>query len=104
MAIHIAARVNVITVSHMAQIQKPVRIGNSKGARIPAHLIRAYQLERGFVMKPMQDGILIAPASGEKLTLEESFSAMATDVADLKNARKWAETGLTDGLEENSSS
>jgi antitoxin component of MazEF toxin-antitoxin module len=81
-------------------IQKPVRIGNSKGARIPAHLIRAYHLERGFVMIATQEGILIAPAAEGKLTLEESFAAMAADSADLKTAREWAESGLTDGLEE----
>ena len=96
----LANAAHVITVSHMAQIQKPVRIGNSKGARIPAHLIRSYHLERGFVIKTVLDGILIAPAAGAKLTIEESFAAMASDVADLKHARSWAETGLTDGLEE----
>jgi hypothetical protein len=51
----------------MSQVEKPIRIGNSKGARIPAELIRAYHLERGFVMKPVQDGILIAPADPECL-------------------------------------
>jgi hypothetical protein len=50
-------------------------------------------------MKPVQDGILIAPADGSKLTLEESFAAMALDQSDLKIAREWAETGLSDGLE-----
>lgn len=84
----------------MNALQKPVRIGNSKGARIPAHLIRAYHLDRGFVMKATQEGILIAPAAGAKLTLEESFAAMAEDQSDLKLAREWAENGLTDGLEE----
>ena len=86
----------------MNQVQKPIRIGNSKGARIPAHLIRSYHLERGFVMKPVQDGILIAPADSSKLTLEESFAAMALDLSDLKITREWAESGLTDGLEEDS--
>jgi antitoxin component of MazEF toxin-antitoxin module len=86
----------------MLHVQKPIRIGNSKGARIPAHLIRSYHLERGFVMKPVQDGILIAPADGSKMTLEESFAAMALDQSDLKIAREWAETGLSDGLEEDS--
>lgn len=78
----------------------PIRIGNSKGARIPAHLIRTYHLERGFVMKPIHEGILIAPTDDSKLTLEESFAAMAMDRSDLKIAREWAETGLSDGLEE----
>jgi antitoxin component of MazEF toxin-antitoxin module len=86
----------------MEKIQKPIRIGNSKGARIPANLIRSYNLERGFVMKPVQGGILIAPAASPKLTLEESFAAMAEDVADQKIAREWAEAGLSDGLEEDS--
>lgn len=84
----------------MSAIQKPVRIGNSKGARIPAHLIRAYHLDRGFVMKPVQEGILIAPADGAKLTLEESFAAMVLDTGDTKNTREWAESGLNDGLED----
>lgn len=86
----------------MNVIQKPVRIGNSKGARIPAHLIRTYHLDRGFIMKPVQEGILIAPADGAKLTLEESFAAMAGDEADMTITREWVESGLTDGLEEES--
>lgn len=83
-------------------VLKPIRIGNSKGTRIPANLIRAYHLERGFVMIPVQNGILIAPACDAKLTLEESFAEMAIDHADQQIARKWAETGLSDGLEEDS--
>jgi hypothetical protein len=51
-------------------------------------------------MKPTQEGILIAPAADTKLTLKESFAAMAEDQADLKTAHEWAETGLIDGLEE----
>lgn len=81
-------------------VLKPIRIGNSKGTRIPAKLIRAYHLERGFVMIPVQNGILIAPTADAKLTLEESFTAMATDRADQQITREWAETGLSDGLEE----
>lgn len=34
-------------------------------------------------MKPFQDGILIAPADSSKLTLEESFAAMALDLSEL---------------------
>lgn len=98
--IHLPAQNDVITVSHVNAIQKPVRIGNSRGARIPAQLIRAYHLDRGFVMKPTLEGILIAPASDAKFTLEESFAAMANDQSDLKIAREWAETGLADGLNE----
>jgi len=86
----------------MNHVQKPIRIGNSKGARIPAHLIRSYHLERGFVMMPVQNGIMISPANDSKLTLEESFAEMAMDRADVKIACEWAETGLSAGLEEDS--
>ena len=86
----------------MNKIQKPIQIGNSTGARIPAQLIRSYHLDRGFIMKPVQEGILIAPAAGSKLTLEESFAEMALDRTEMKNALEWAESGLSDGLEEDS--
>jgi len=83
----------------MEAIKKPIRIGNSKGVRIPAAMIRTYRLDLGFVMLATQDGILIAPASGSKLSLEDSFAAMAKDGTDLKAAYEWAESGLCDGLE-----
>jgi hypothetical protein len=51
-------------------------------------------------MTPLQNGILIAPANDSKLTLEESFAEMTLDRADLKIAREWAASGLSDGLEE----
>jgi hypothetical protein len=51
-------------------------------------------------MRPVQEGILIAPANDEKLSLEESFAAMADDQSDMKITRDWAESGLSDGLEE----
>ncbi len=83
----------------MEAIRKPIRIGNSKGVRIPAALIRTYRLDRGFVMKATHDGILISPASGLKLSMEESFAAMAKDGSDLPTALEWAESGISDGLE-----
>jgi len=84
----------------MEIIKKPIQIGNSKGVRIPAAMIRTYRLDLGFVMQATHEGILITPASGSKLSLEESFAAMAKDDADLKAAHQWAESGLSDGLED----
>jgi hypothetical protein len=40
------------------------------------------------------EGILISPASVGKLSLEESFAAMAEDSSDLKNSLEWAESGF----------
>jgi antitoxin component of MazEF toxin-antitoxin module len=84
----------------IGEIRKPIQIGNSRGVRIPAKMIRTYGLERGFVMKATHEGILISPASGVKLSLEESFAAMAEDASDLKSSLEWAESGLSDGLED----
>lgn len=56
------------------------------------------------VQIPHQDGILTAPVKTSKLTLDESFAEMALDRSDLKTARDWAETGIADGLEEDSDS
>lgn len=84
----------------MEAIRKPIQIGNSKGVRIPAALIRSYRLDLGFVMKATHDGILISPASGLKLSMVESFAAMAKDDSDLRTALEWAESGLSDGLED----
>jgi antitoxin component of MazEF toxin-antitoxin module len=84
----------------MEVIRKPIQIGNSKGVRIPATLIRSYRLDRGFVMKATHDGILISPVSGLKLSMEESFAAMVKDDSDLSTALEWVESGLSDGLED----
>jgi len=48
------------------------------------------------------NGLFIAPAAGSKLTHEESFAEMASNRSEMKNALEWAESGLSDGLEENS--
>jgi antitoxin MazE len=84
----------------MSATLKLVPIGNSKGVRIPAELIRRYQLLDEVRMTEMPNGIFIESLSNKKLSLNESFEAMAKDAKALAEMQSWAESGLDEGLEE----
>jgi antitoxin MazE len=83
----------------MSATLKLVPIGNSKGIRIPSELIRRYQLCDEVRITEMPNGIFIESLSDRKLSLNESFEAMAKDVKDQAEVRSWAESGLSEGLE-----
>lgn len=83
----------------MSATLKLVPIGNSKGVRIPSELIRRYQLRDEVQITEMPNGILIESLSDIKLSLTESFEAMATDVKAQVEAQSWSESGLSEGLE-----
>jgi len=85
----------------MTTTLKLVKIGNSRGIRIPQQLIRRYQLGNEVVVEATKKGLLLLPGSEGKLGMEDSFKAMAVDRKALKEAREWAESGLTEGLEAN---
>lgn len=84
----------------MGATLKLVPIGNSKGVRIPSELIRRYQLRDEVRITEMPNGIFIESLSDRKLSLAESFEAMATDVKAQTEARSWAESGLSVGLDD----
>jgi hypothetical protein len=83
---------------NLAQVLKELPTFTSAERQLLVH--RAMELDNPSLSK--KDEKLIAPAAEAKLTLEESFAAMANDTSALKEAREWAKTGLTDGLEEDS--
>src|SRR5690349_2015978 len=57
---------------------KLARIGNSRGLRLPAALIRKHQLERGIVIEDRADEIVLRPAKpAKKLAWEETAREMA---------------------------
>ena len=84
----------------MTTTLKLVRIGNSRGIRIPRQLIRRYQLGDEVVVEATKNGLLLRPGSEGKLSLNDSFKAMAGDRKALKEADEWAEGGLKEGLGE----
>jgi antitoxin MazE len=83
----------------MTATLKLVRIGNSKGIRIPQQMIRRYHLGDEVVVEATRKGLLLRPAREGKLSMEDSFKAMAKDKKAMSEAREWAESGLKDGLD-----
>ncbi len=86
-------RRRVITVITMRT--QLVRIGNSRGVRLPQNLLSLYRLKEGdeFELEERQEGILLRPARSdrEKLSWEASYAEMA---AEPEEAAEWADWDL----------
>lgn len=82
----------------MAIELKVVRIGNSRGVRLPAESLRRHGIGAAVVMEERVDGILLRPvgAAGAKLSWEETAEAMAAA------GESWGDFESTtgDGLED----
>jgi antitoxin MazE len=59
---------------------KVARIGNSRGVRLPARVLRRYRIGDAVVMEERSDGILLRPAgpASRKLPWEETAREMAS--------------------------
>lgn len=79
---------------------KIVRIGNSRGIRLPQDLIRHCGLGEEVMAEESEGGLLLRPLQAGKMSLADSFRAMARDPKAKTEALEWAESGLTDGLGE----
>jgi antitoxin component of MazEF toxin-antitoxin module len=76
---------------------KLARIGNSRGLRLPADLIRRHRLDEGVVLEDRGDSLVLRPkAKPAKLSWEETAREMAASDED------WSEWDCTlgDGLED----
>jgi antitoxin component of MazEF toxin-antitoxin module len=75
---------------------KLTRIGNSRGLRLPAEMIRRYQLENGIIVEQQETQIVLKPKKAlNKLSLEETAREMG---AEQENWEEWDGTAA-DGLE-----
>src|SRR5262249_39552877 len=77
---------------------KVARIGNSRGVRLPAKVLRRYGIGDAVIMQERDDGILLRPAgpASRKLTWDETAKEMA---AGREGWGAWDST-LADGLED----
>jgi antitoxin component of MazEF toxin-antitoxin module len=75
---------------------KLTRIGNSRGVRLPAHLIHHYGLAAGLAMEVRDDGLLLKPTRPEKLSWAETAGAMAGSAEDWADWEGMASDGLED--------
>ena len=75
---------------------KLTRIGNSRGIRLPAALIRKHQLDHGVLLEDGEKEIVLRPKKASKrFSWEETAKAMA---AEKEDRAEWDCT-LADGLE-----
>ena len=72
---------------------KVVRIGNSRGVRLPAATLARYEIGDHVVMEERSDGILLRSAAADppKLSLEETAREMAAAGED------WSDWDATSG-------
>lgn len=77
---------------------KVARIGNSRGVRLPAALLRRYRIGETVLMEERSEGILLRPTGPAvvKLSWEETAREMAADRDDWS---AW-DVAATDGLED----
>jgi len=77
---------------------KITRIGNSRGMRLPADVLRRYDFQDVAIMVEGVDGILLRPKQNldVKMSWEETAKAMAVSSEDWS---EWDETA-SDGLED----
>ena len=80
-----------------------VRIGNSRGLRLPKRILDLYGIEEGdrLELEERREGILIRPGAKDdsKLSWEASYKEMAADAAEAEEWAAW--DGLAgDGLDD----
>lgn len=76
---------------------KVVRIGNSRGVRLPAPLLARYRIKNEVSAEQRPEGILLRSVADDRLSWEETARAMAAtrddDFSDLEK------TAVADGLD-----
>ena len=72
------------------------RIGNSRGIRIPADVLRRYKMEKSVILEERDGELALRPSKQTKLSWKETYAAMAAENED------WSEWDATsaDGLHE----
>jgi antitoxin MazE len=83
----------------MAVILKIVPVGNSKGVRIPADILRRQGISKEVECIETLDGVLLRAKKTDELSFEEAFAEMAKDQKALAEVRQMDGT-IGDGLEQ----
>jgi antitoxin component of MazEF toxin-antitoxin module len=79
-----------------------IRIGNSRGLRLPKKLLSLYGIRENdpLELEERAEGILIRPAgiANNKLSLEEAYREMAAEADEASEWSEWDAT-IADGIE-----
>ena len=74
-----------------------VQIGNSLGVRLPKSLLQKYGFTHSLVLEETTQGILLRKKQDDKLSLSETYKAMADDGEDWNEFDQTLLDGLDDG-------
>lgn len=74
---------------------KVVRIGNSRGVRLPKAVLERYEIGDALVLEAREEGLLLRGKKDKRLTWEETYRAAAREKED------WSDfdATLADGIE-----
>jgi antitoxin MazE len=72
------------------------KIGNSRGIRLPAAILKKYGITDAVLLEERADEIVLKTKKDHKLSWRETFAAMAKDKEDWSDMEK----ALSDGLDE----
>lgn len=78
---------------------KLVRIGNSRGVRLPRHLLELYKMHEGdsLLLEETREGILIRPCRPDsKLTWNAAYAQMAAESEEWAEWETFAGDGISD--------
>ncbi len=78
------------------KVVKLVPIGNSKGIRISKPLFQKYGMSGSLLLEETSDGLLLRSDKQERLSLEETYQAMAVAREDWGDFEETVADGLED--------
>lgn len=74
---------------------KVVRIGNSRGVRLPKAVLERYEIKDALVLEAREEGLLLRGKNDKRLTWEETYRAAAREKEDWSDL----EATLADGID-----
>lgn len=82
----------------MAQVSelKLVKIGNSKGIRIPKSILQKYGFTDSIQIEEKDDGILLHSSKSSKLSWEDTYKAIRSENEDWSDFDNTLQDGLDD--------
>ena len=74
---------------------KVVRIGNSRGVRLPKAVLARYQIKDAVVLEARDEGLLLRGTKDKRMTWEETFRDMVREKEDWRDF----DATVADGIE-----
>ncbi len=72
------------------------QIGNSRGIRLPAGVIKKYGMSRTVILEEKSDELVLRPLQEKKLSWAETFKEMAAEKEDWSDLETTTGDGLRD--------